>query len=174
MPNGNPPVFGLPCRFPAASSIRPKSRVQDLDRNGLFGSERVRGKFFPCVSLSGREGEGAALLCRLSPFRRCGSHRLGDRGLLLLASCGPANVRQQRWRLAGVGDRFKPVGNGGHPSPGTTQRNMRPCGGRPSSTWPTVSKWIGRPWPCWVPAWMSRRRRSNGFSLKTAVEPAAP
>jgi Bacterial extracellular solute-binding protein, family 7 len=53
-------------------------------------------------------------------------------------------------------------------------RNMRPCGGKPRRTWPTVSKWIGRPWPCWVPAWMSRSRRSNGFSLKTAVEPAAP
>ena len=53
-------------------------------------------------------------------------------------------------------------------------RNIRPCGGRPRRTWPTVSKWIGRPWPCWVPAWMSRSRRSNGFSLKTAVEPAAP
>jgi hypothetical protein len=51
-------------------------------------------------------------------------------------------------------------------------RNMRPSGGRPRRIWPTVSKWTGRPWPCWVPAWMSRRRRSNGFSLKIAFEPA--
>jgi len=60
------------------------------------------------------------------------------------------------------------------PAAGAAQRNIRPCGGRPRRTWPTVSKWIGLPWPCWVPAWISRRRRSNGFSLKTAVEPAAP
>src|SRR5215813_10348134 len=52
-------------------------------------------------------------------------------------------------------------------------RNIRPCGGRPRRIWPTVSKWIGRPCPCWVPAWMSRKRRSNGFSLKIAFEPAA-
>jgi hypothetical protein len=32
---------------------------------------------------------------------------------------------------------------------------------------------IGRPWLRCVPAWMSRRRRSNWFSLKIAVAPAA-
>ena len=53
------------------------------------------------------------------------------------------------------------------------QRNIRPSGGRPISIWPTVSKCIGRPWPCWVPAWMSRMRRSSGLLSKIAEAPAA-
>ncbi len=59
------------------------------------------------------------------------------------------------------------------PSGPSVYRNILPSGGRPSRTWPTVSKWTGRPRPCRVPAWMSRRARSNGFSLKTAVALAA-
>ena len=90
----------------------------------------------------------------------------------------PERVAGSRLGLDVLGSRFRRVcgdrGRTGSHHPTTSQRNIRPCGGRPSRTWPTVSKWIGRPWPCWVPAWMSRSLRSNGFSLKTAVEPAAP
>jgi hypothetical protein len=35
MPNGDPRIFELPCRFPAAPSIRPKSRVQGFDQKRL-------------------------------------------------------------------------------------------------------------------------------------------
>jgi hypothetical protein len=31
MRNGDRAVFGFPCRFPAAPSIRPKIRLQDID-----------------------------------------------------------------------------------------------------------------------------------------------
>jgi len=57
MPNGNPPVFGLPCRFPAAPSIRPKDRSQGFDHKRLSDARRASKKFLPCVSRRGRERE---------------------------------------------------------------------------------------------------------------------
>ena len=65
MPNGDPTVFGIPCRFPAAPSIRPRRRVQGFDQKRFFGSGRAQKKLLPCVSLSGREGQSRR--CRDAP-----------------------------------------------------------------------------------------------------------
>ena len=37
---------------------------------------------------------------------------------------------------------------------------------------PTSSYWVSRAWICWAMACMSRKRRSNGLALNTAVAPA--
>jgi hypothetical protein len=47
MANRDLMVFGLPCRFPAAPSIRPERRVQDFDNKRLFGAGGAGKKFFP-------------------------------------------------------------------------------------------------------------------------------
>jgi hypothetical protein len=47
MPNGDPTVFGLPCRFPAGSSVQLANRLQDFHQKRLFGAEASREKFFP-------------------------------------------------------------------------------------------------------------------------------
>jgi hypothetical protein len=47
MPNGDPTVFGFPCRFPAAPSILPESRMQDFDPKRFFSADEPRKKFFP-------------------------------------------------------------------------------------------------------------------------------
>jgi hypothetical protein len=46
-PNGDPTVFGFPCRFPAAPSIRLESREHAFDQKRLFGSRQAAKKFFP-------------------------------------------------------------------------------------------------------------------------------
>jgi hypothetical protein len=56
MPNGDPTIFGLPCRFPATPSIRPEDRVQGFDQKGLFGVGQAR-KFFS-LSFPERQGKG--------------------------------------------------------------------------------------------------------------------
>src|SRR6185437_11132607 len=68
-------------------------------------------------------------------------------------------------------------------SPGEQQRDRgrqrepdqrkRPDALSPRKCWPTVSKCADLPWACWVTVWMSRKRRSNGFFRKIAVEPAS-
>jgi hypothetical protein len=47
MPNGDPRIFELPCRFPAGPSIRPENRDQGLDQKRLFDTERTSKKFLP-------------------------------------------------------------------------------------------------------------------------------
>jgi hypothetical protein len=47
MPNGDPKDFELPCRFPAAPSIRPESRMQGFDQKRLFDTGRTSKKFLP-------------------------------------------------------------------------------------------------------------------------------
>jgi hypothetical protein len=47
MPNDDAMVFGLPCRFPAAPSIRPESLVQGIDRKRLLDVDQAQKKFFP-------------------------------------------------------------------------------------------------------------------------------
>src|SRR5215469_12520557 len=56
MSNGDPRIFELPCRFPAAPSIRPESRAQDFDQKGLsiWGDPR---KIFT-LSFPTRQGKG--------------------------------------------------------------------------------------------------------------------
>jgi hypothetical protein len=47
MPNGDPKIFEPPCRFPAAPSIRPESRMQGFDQKRLFDMGRTSKKFLP-------------------------------------------------------------------------------------------------------------------------------
>jgi hypothetical protein len=47
MSNGDPRVFGLPCRFPAKPSIVAGRRVQDYDRKRFFGAGESPEKFLP-------------------------------------------------------------------------------------------------------------------------------
>jgi hypothetical protein len=47
MPNGDPRIFALPCRFPAAPLIRPVSRVQGFDQKRVFDTGRTSKKFLP-------------------------------------------------------------------------------------------------------------------------------
>jgi hypothetical protein len=47
MSNGDPTVFGLPCRFPAGPSVRLANRLQDFDPKRFFGAEASREKIFP-------------------------------------------------------------------------------------------------------------------------------
>jgi hypothetical protein len=47
MPNGDPKIFELPCRFPAALSIRPESGVQGSVKKRLFDTGRTSKKFLP-------------------------------------------------------------------------------------------------------------------------------
>jgi len=47
MPNGDPTVFGFPCRFPAAPSIRRDNHVQDFDKKRLSGKGASREKNLP-------------------------------------------------------------------------------------------------------------------------------
>jgi len=47
IPTDDPTVFGLPCRFPAAPSIRPESCAQGIDQERLFDAGRTPKKFFP-------------------------------------------------------------------------------------------------------------------------------
>jgi hypothetical protein len=52
-------IFELPCRFPAAPSIRPESRVQGFDQKRLFDEGRTAKKIypeFPCAAGKGRGG----------------------------------------------------------------------------------------------------------------------
>jgi hypothetical protein len=62
MPTGDRVVFRFPCRFPAAPSIRPRNRVQDID----YEDFPLRGEPRKNFSLSfperqGRGGGGATL-----------------------------------------------------------------------------------------------------------------
>ena len=57
MPNGDPTVFGLPCRFPAAASILAERRAQVYDCMRFSGAEGSREKFFPGFFPRGRERE---------------------------------------------------------------------------------------------------------------------
>src|SRR5271166_2047507 len=62
IPNGDPTVFGLPCRYPVAPSIRLEVLVQDIDHKRLFGSGRSRRKFYPeFPGAAGTGGVGATL-----------------------------------------------------------------------------------------------------------------
>jgi hypothetical protein len=45
MQNGDPAVFGLPCRFPAAPSIRSENRVQHIDLKNFAVQGEPRKKF---------------------------------------------------------------------------------------------------------------------------------
>ena len=56
MLNGDPTVFGLPCCFPAAPSIRPEDRVQGFDQKRLFGVGQAPKNFFP--EFPGAAGKG--------------------------------------------------------------------------------------------------------------------
>jgi hypothetical protein len=47
LPTGDPAVFGFPCRFPAAPSIRPENRVQHIDLKDLPVQGEPRKKIFP-------------------------------------------------------------------------------------------------------------------------------
>jgi hypothetical protein len=47
MPDGDPTVFGLPCRFPAGPSVRLANRLQDFDPKRFFGAKASREKIFP-------------------------------------------------------------------------------------------------------------------------------
>jgi hypothetical protein len=47
MPTGGPKDFELPCRFPAAPSIRLESRVQGFDQKRLFDGGQTSKKFLP-------------------------------------------------------------------------------------------------------------------------------
>src|SRR6516164_6419901 len=60
MPDGDPTVFGLPCRFPAAPSIRPESRVQGLARKDFSVRGEPRKNFFPEFPGAAGKGDGAA------------------------------------------------------------------------------------------------------------------
>src|SRR5271165_5815504 len=67
MPNGDPTVFGFPCRFPAAPSIRSESRVQGFDQKRLSVRARSEKKFFP--EFPGAAGEGRRYPVLFRPFR---------------------------------------------------------------------------------------------------------
>jgi hypothetical protein len=47
MPDADPAVFGLPCRFPAAPSIRSDSRMQWFDPKRLLEGRASPKKIFP-------------------------------------------------------------------------------------------------------------------------------
>jgi len=47
MPTGDPTVFGFPCRFPAAPSVRPESGAQDIDQKRTFRCSASREEFLP-------------------------------------------------------------------------------------------------------------------------------
>src|SRR6185437_12659695 len=74
--------------------------------------------------------------------------------------------------LAGPGRGDRQRQDGRHRQREPDQRK-RPDALSPRKCWPTVSKWADLPWACWVTVWMSRKRRSNGFFRKIAVEPAS-
>jgi len=62
MPNGDPAVFGLPCRFPAAPSIRPESSAQDVDKKHFSVRGEPRKNFYPEFPVAaGKERGGVTL-----------------------------------------------------------------------------------------------------------------
>src|SRR5271166_3581766 len=74
-PSGDPAVFGLPCRFPAALLIRPGSCIQGLDQKRLFGVARAPGKIF---SLSFPERQGSGAKVPSAARRGEGNNKLAD------------------------------------------------------------------------------------------------
>ena len=86
-------------------------------------------------------------------------------------------ICQRRTAPNTVGGQRTRGGPGAHPSRARPHRlrasNERRVGLEAEECAPTVSKCAGRPCTCCVTAWMSRKRRSNGWFWKMAVEPAA-
>src|SRR6516162_6996834 len=66
MPSGDPSIFGLPCRFPAASSFSPEDRVQSHDSKRISRQRESEKKFFPEFPVAAGKGRGGATCLR--PF----------------------------------------------------------------------------------------------------------
>jgi hypothetical protein len=88
--------------------------------------------------------------------------------------CAPERPRSRRPELTGLPKSEPERTNGGRLFEEPRFHNhIVELGSRPSRYWPTVSKCSCRPCTCCETVWMSRKRRSNGFCSKIAVEPAA-
>ena len=78
MPNGDPRIFGLPCRFPATPSILAAVITQVYDRTRFFGMgepRKVFSRVFPA-----RQGRGEAVSPVSGVRRRCCCRRRWSRG----------------------------------------------------------------------------------------------
>src|SRR5271165_4709841 len=96
MSNGDPRIFGLPCRFPATPSIFALCRGQAYDRTRFFGMGGAAKIFLPGFSLCGREREGRRYPARLPLLWRRG-HRLGSHGPITprIVAVQPAPLRRR-------------------------------------------------------------------------------
>src|SRR6516165_10039218 len=107
MPSDDPSIFGLPCRFPAASSFSSEDRVQSHDSNRIFEAARVREKFFPEFPVAAGKGRGGATLP--SSLWRRGRLRLGRRGsgftipVIALRAIPRPTARRRNWAGAAGG-----------------------------------------------------------------------